>query len=349
MFAHAYVTLDRYRRAAGLALDRLGAGPIEHPWRTTASWAGARLRDYGGRSGGPPLLIVSAPFKRPYIWDLLPEVSAVGRFLEAGFRVFLIEWLPRPKAGAGLDDFALTLPEAACTAIEAAAGREQVILAGHSLGGTLAAIFASLRPERVAALALIDAPLAFGRRDGGPLATTVAAAPDLGTIAASFGDSVPGSAINAFSARAAPEAFLAQPARDAAAAAGSPLRSAIHRRVMRWTLDEYAMPARLFAEVGEALYRGDRFRAGGLPIGAASAHLGAVEAPIVAVLNPAGLIVPPASVIAGLRAAGGAPHHVLRYRAEPGPMIQHLGPLVGPNAHARLWPRILDGIADLAV
>lgn len=348
MFAPAYASLDRYRRAAGLALDRLGAGPVEHPWRATASWPGARLRDYGGRKGGPPLLVVAAPFKRPYIWDILPEVSGIGRCLEAGFRVFLLEWLSRPEAGGGLDDFALALPEAACDAITDATGVERVILAGHSLGGTLAAVFASLRRARVAGLALIDAPLAFGPRDGGPLATAVAAAPDLGRVAALFGDAVPGSAINAFSARAAPEAFLAQPPRDAAAVAGSPLRSAIHRRVMRWTLDEFAMPAGLFAEVGEALYRRDRFRAGGLRLGAECAHLAAIEAPIVAVVNPAGLIVPPASVIGGLRAASRARRLVLRYRAEPGPMIQHLGPLVGPDAHARLWPRILAGIADLA-
>jgi len=39
------------------------------------------------------------------------------------------------------------------------------------------------------------------------------------------------------------------------------------------------------------------------------------------------------------------PRRVLRYEGERGPALQHLGPLVGPGAHARLWPEILDWVA----
>ena len=43
-----------------------------------------RLRLYEQpASGGPALLIVPAPIKRGYIWDLLPNVSVVRRYLEA--------------------------------------------------------------------------------------------------------------------------------------------------------------------------------------------------------------------------------------------------------------------------
>ncbi len=37
---------------------------------------------------------------------------------------------------------------------------------------------------------------------------------------------------------------------------------------------------------------------------------------------------------------------MLQYEGERGPALQHLGPLVGPGAHARLWPDILDWVAD---
>jgi poly[(R)-3-hydroxyalkanoate] polymerase subunit PhaC len=36
---------------------------------------------------------------------------------------------------------------------------------------------------------------------------------------------------------------------------------------------------------------------------------------------------------------------VLRHEVERGPALQHLGPLVGPRAHARLWPEILDWVS----
>ena len=56
---------------------------------------------------------------------------------------------------------------------------------------------------------------------------------------------------------------------------------------------------------------------------------------------------PPGSVLDGLDAMPeDVPRRVLRYDGERGPALQHLGPLVGPRAHARLWPEILDWVAD---
>jgi polyhydroxyalkanoate synthase subunit PhaC len=154
----------------------------------------------------------------------MPSVSVVRMALDQGFSVFVLEWLPGgggADGGLGLADFALRLPERALERIEALTGHACADLAGHSLGGTLAAIFASRRPERAGRLVLVDAPLAFAG-DGGPIAEAVAGAPPAGTITQAFGATVPGSAINVFSARAVPEAFVRQPADDALACAGRP-------------------------------------------------------------------------------------------------------------------------------
>jgi polyhydroxyalkanoate synthase subunit PhaC len=337
-----FAALDLFRRQQGFASDLLGSGPQETPWREVARWPGARLRHYRGAEGARPLLILPAPFKRAYIWDLMPSVSVVRMALDQGFSVFVLEWLPGgggADGGLGLADFALRLPERALERIEALTGHACADLAGHSLGGTLAAIFASRRPERAGRLVLVDAPLAFAG-DGGPIAEAVAGAPPAGTITRAFGATVPGSAINVFSARAVPEAFVRQPADDALAAAADPERLAVHLRVRRWTLDEFPMPARLFEEIAENLYRSDEFREGTLRLGDETARLADLAAPVVAVVNPVGKVVPPLSLLAGLRVAGCRERLVLRYRAEPGPAIQHLGPLVGPDAHGRLWPRI---------
>jgi polyhydroxyalkanoate synthase subunit PhaC len=342
-----FKALDVFRRQQGFASDLFGSGPQETPWREVARWPGARLRHYRGEPGARPLLILPAPFKRGYIWDLAPPVSVVRAALERGFSVFMLDWLPGGSAGdrgPGLAEFALRLPEQAAERIAALTGHARVDLAGHSLGGTLAAIFASRRPERAGRVVLVDAPLAFAG-DGGPLAAAVAKAPPAATITRAFGAAVPGSAINVFSARAVPEAFVRQPSDDALAAAIDPERLAVHLRVRRWTLDEYAMPSRLFEEIAEDLYRHDRFRAGTLRLGDETARLAELVAPVVAVVNPVGKVVPPVSLLAGLRVAGCRERLVLRYRAEAGPAIQHLGPLVGPDAHARLWPRILAWLA----
>jgi polyhydroxyalkanoate synthase subunit PhaC len=80
---------------------------VEAPFRIAAALPGpARLRAYqppGAARRGPALLIVPAPIKRAYVWDLLPEVSVVRRCLGRGLRVYLLEWLDSGPAEDGFD------------------------------------------------------------------------------------------------------------------------------------------------------------------------------------------------------------------------------------------------------
>jgi hypothetical protein len=86
---------DEARRHVGRGLDALGFGPDETPYRVVAEWTAARLRAYHPKqtSAGPVVLIIPAPFKRAYIWDLLPPVSVVRRCRDRGMRVFLLALL----------------------------------------------------------------------------------------------------------------------------------------------------------------------------------------------------------------------------------------------------------------
>ena len=316
-----------------------------------AEWPGARLRAFGGeqQAEAPVLLIIPAPFKRAYIWDLLPEVSVIRHCLRRDVRVYLLEWLiPGAREDAfGLAEYADSLPAAALDAIAAESGRKSPLMAGHSLGGTFAAIFASLWPERVAGLILVDAPLAFGAR-GGPLARVVAVIPHARLIRGAPGTPVSGSVINALSMAAAPDAFRVQPAMDLAASMLDPMAFAIHMRVSRWAHDEFPLPGQLFEDVLEQLYREDRFMLGTLQVGARRTGVASLRTPIIAVINPVGCVVPPVSILAGLGAAPAASPEVLEYEADSGPMIQHLGPLAARSAHERLWPKILDWAHQVA-
>jgi polyhydroxyalkanoate synthase len=161
------------------------------------------------------------------------------------------------------------------------------------------------------------------------------------------GGPVPGSFTALLSTAAAPEAFVLQRWADLGASAGASLAAAVHARVERWTLDELAMPGRLFEDVLERLYREDRLVAGTLEVGGRRVGLGGLRSPVLAVVNRPGRIVPPASVLDGLACVPPeVPRRVLRYGGERGPALQHPRPLVGPGAHARLWPEILDWVAN---
>ncbi len=330
--------MDLARRLQGLALDRLGYGPQRSPSRQVAEVRTAELIAYAPRRSGPAVLIVPAPIKTPYIWDLAPESSAVQRLLAAGLQVFLVAWR-RPLPGdetLGLGDYAEKALGGCMDALGEETGETAAFLAGHSLGGTLAAIYASLHPQRVRGIIALEAPIAFG---AGRFEAVAAAAPPSSAITRALGN-VPGSFLDLTSAAADPLTFNAEPFTDWLRSSVSAEARRLHWRVRRWTLDESPMAQRLFEEVDETLYRGNRFARGELRIAGRPAEPRAIEAPIVAVLDRRSRIVPPASIEAYRTHTGSKDVEILEYAGDTGVVMQHVGVLVGANAHAQLWPRI---------
>lgn len=99
--------MDRSRQARGKMLERAGYGPQQTPSTVILEQPGLRLHRFqDAPGGGPAVLLVPAPIKRAYIWDLAPDISVVQRWNERGYRVYLAEWLPMPDGDGdvGLDD-----------------------------------------------------------------------------------------------------------------------------------------------------------------------------------------------------------------------------------------------------
>ncbi len=121
------------------------------------------MQKYAHHDAQSSLLVVSSPIKRPYIWDLAPSISAVRHCLHRHFGVYLLEWMPPLDDGKqpGLADYAdRAIFECVATVSHKSQG-SRLFLMGHSLGGTLAAIFCALGQESVRGLVLLGAPLCF--------------------------------------------------------------------------------------------------------------------------------------------------------------------------------------------
>jgi polyhydroxyalkanoate synthase subunit PhaC len=325
-----FEALDNARRMQGMALDALGFGPSETPCETIFRTAGASLRRYGSAAEpGPAVMIVPAPIKRPYIWDLAPAASAVRRLLAAGARVFLLEW-EQTTEPLGLAEYADRLIREALDAT----GIDRAVLLAHSLGGLFVAVFAALHPERVRGLGLLATPLHFAPGVGifGAMADALPmeGLPSL----------VPGSFLGAASFRAAPATFGWDRFVDLAASLGAPEALATHLRVERWALDEFPLPGRLLADLATHLARDDAFVRGTLSVGGQVVTPARVTAPILCVVDPRCRVVPPEAVLPFLAAAGSTDKTLLHYEGDVGVSLQHVGLLVGPQAHAHLWPKI---------
>ncbi len=285
-----------------------------------------------------------APIKRPYVWDLVPGASAVRKCVEGGLRVYLMHWeLPGERErGFGLAEYADRLVLDCLQAIEGQTAEPSAFLAGHSLGGTFSAIFSALHPKRVRGIVLLEAPLRFGP-DVSVFGPVVAAAPRGQLLTRALGN-VPGTFLTAASFLTAPGTFGLSRWIDRLRSLSDLEALQTHLRVERWTLDEMPLPERLFEEVIEHLYREDRFMLGTLTVNGRPALPGLVDTPLLSVVDPRSTIVPPAAVLPFHDAARSPDTKILWYRGDVGVSLQHVGILVGRNAHEHLWPEIIRWI-----
>jgi polyhydroxyalkanoate synthase len=334
--------LDQARRWQGKLFDLVGWGPQEAPFRVALTKPGLILRDYGGQQpAGPVLLIVAAPLKHAHIWDLGPETSVVRRCLEGGLRVYLLQW-QRPgqaERTLGLADYADRLILDCLDTIKAETGQAQVFVAGHSLGGTLAALFAALHPERLKGLMLLGAPVHFGP-EAGFLGAVAAVAPQASQLTALMGN-MPGSFISTTGVMAAPITFIWTRWLDWLACLPDAQARQTYLRVERWACEEAPIAQRLFEEVLQWLCREDRFMRGTLRIGAKRAAPDQITAPLLSVVDPRCRLIPPATILPLHEAVRSRETKVLYYQGDTGVSVQHVGMLVGKQAQQQLWPELI--------
>ena len=330
---------DILRRVQGDAVAAFGLGPSECPYQIIASGPHWRLRDYGDHDASRSLLIVAAPIKRPYIWDLAPSASAIRYCLRQRLHVHLLEWMPasRDTSNNGLDEYALAISE--CVAKLSADGRgAKPFLIGHSLGGTLAAIYGALAPESIRGLVLLGAPLCFQPEESQFRDALVALVPSELSDAEPF----PGSLLSHLSALASPSTFIWSRLMDAALSVADPRAIDIHARVERWALDEVPLPGKLVHQIIEWLYRENRFCRGALKVGETLVGPSSVSVPTLAVVNTADDVAPLASLKPFIDAMPAKNTCIIEYPGEVGVCLQHLGILVGREAYARVWPDVFS-------
>ncbi len=327
---------DAMRRSRGDVAAAWGLGPSESPYRVIAAGPYWRLRDYGGESDSCCLLIIAAPIKRPYIWDLAPSASPIRNCLRLGFHVRLLEWLPasHDTGNNGLDEYARAISD--CIAPMGDGSAAKPFLIGHSLGGTIATIYGALRPGSIRGLVLLGAPLCFPPETSRFRDALVSLVPQALPDTAPF----PGSLLSYMSVLASPETFVWERLLDAALSAADPHALEIHARIERWSLDEAALPGKLVRQIVDELYRENRLCRGILEVDGARVGPSTLSVPTLAVVNMADEVAPLSSIEPFLSAMPAENGRIIRYSGEIGVCLQHLGILVGSKAYRQIWPQI---------
>jgi polyhydroxyalkanoate synthase subunit PhaC len=319
--------------------------PRNAPYKVVASGAFWRLRDYGKPAQAQSVLIVAAPIKRAYIWDLAPSASAIHYILHQGFDVHLLEWLPvEGNDGNGLAEYAESISECVATISSRRAGANTFLM-GHSLGGTLAAIFAASEPESIPGLVLLSAPLCFQPETSRFRDALVSLVPS-GLVNAG---PCPGSLLSHMSALASPSTFIWSRFVDAVLSGADDHAGEIHARVERWALDEVPLSGELVRQIIEWLYRENRFCRGNLKISNRLIGPVTLTTPTLAAVNVDDDVAPIVSVKPFVESMPIKDVRIVEIAGETGVCFQHLGILIGHKTQVAVWPEIvswMDSHAD---
>ena len=337
---------DVLRRVQGdLAGTFIGLGPTECQYKVVTSGWHWRVRDYGGEDQSRSPLIIAAPIKKPYIWDLAPSASTINHCLHQNLHVQLLEWMPASQRTGyiGLNECVAAIKEAVATATRAARGSKPFLI-GHSLGGTLAAIYAAFMPESIGGLVLLGAPLCFEPSKSEFRDALVSLVPS----ELSDADIFPGSLLSQASALASPHTFIWSRLMDAAISVVDPRAIEVHARVERWALDEVPLPGKLVHQIIEWLYRENRFCRGTLNIGEKLVGPSSLSTPTLAIINTSDEVAPPTAVKPFIEAMPAKNGRIIEYPGEVGACLQHLAILIGRQARANVWPQILSWLKSLS-
>ena len=286
-----------------------------------------------------PVLLVPSLINRHYVMDLLPGKSMAEDLVAAGHDVYCIDW-----GTPGDEDRFVTFDDVCDKylgrAIRFAARtspRNQTHVLGYCLGGTLAAIHAAARPEHVASLLLLAAPVSFAD-DGALAAWTRSPQFDVGAIVQGFGN-VPWQLMQG--------AFhMLRPTLSMAKAVGVIDRAANDEfldgflAIETWGNDNVSFPGECYKQYIEQLYRGDALMHGTFALSGIPARLENIACPVSCIVFEHDNIVPwqSAAVLVDRVASKDKALHKL-----PG---GHVGAVVSRAAQKKLWPMMREFWAE---
>ena len=282
--------------------------------------------------GRRPVVLVPSMINRAYILDLEPGRSLVEALAAAGHPTYLVDW-GIPAEEDGEEDVAyvlLDLLHRSIARVARHASTEQVHLFGYCQGGTLAAMYAALRPGRVASLCALAAPVKFA--EGGR-----------------FRDLVAGLDVDrAIDARGLVPVEVMKPAfklldpmgnwnkyLGIEAASKHPARLASAMRRERWLDDNVPMPGAFAREFVRMGYQQDRLLAGTWTIRGEAVRLDRIGCRTLVLACEGDFITPKAAALPLADAVGPD-----RARAEVLP-TGHIGAVVSRHGPKTLYP-LLD-------
>ena len=328
-------TRNGVKYVTGIGRPQVGQTPKDVVWKRdkVELW---RYRS-DRRVWRPPVFIIYSLVSHSYILDLSPDNTFVGRLLNAGLDVFLIDWGVADETDAGntfetyVDYY---LPQA-IEALLAEAGADGLTVLGYCSGGNLALFLTARHPELpIRNLITAGTPVNFSELgmfsrlfSDGRL--------DAESLLDATGNVPPESMLNAFR--------ILKPTGDMSSYVmlwqnlWSDEQMAAYQAMGQWTKDHVPFPGGTFRQLTQIMRDNaiinDTVILGGTPV-----HLADIRCPFLSVLAERDHIAPEASVAPVVRLVGSEDVEEVRLPAG------HVGLMASRTASKATIPRIVDWI-----
>jgi polyhydroxyalkanoate synthase len=280
-----------------------------------------------------PVLLVPSLINRHYVLDLAPQQSMVEDLVRRGHDVFVIDWgTPgREDRFVTFDDVCDRTIARALRVASSFGQTEKCHLLGYCLGGTLAVIHAAARPERVATLTALAAPVVF--EDDGLLSRWVRNDGfDVGTMIDAMG-LVPWQLMQPAFQMLRPTLGLWKAVQLVDKAWDDEFLDSF-LAVETWGNDNVSLPGEFYRRYIDELYRQDALVRRSFLLSGRPAEMESITCPVLAITFEHDNIVPWRSASALLDHVASADKIHLH---QPG---GHVGAVVSKKASQRLWPKV---------
>ena len=361
------IRMRKYATGTHVLLEELGvetgATPREVVWTKNK----ARLYRYGGIDGGAtakrrpvPVLMIYGFVLKPYVLDLVPGNSLVEYLVEKGFDVYLLDFRTSgaEDAGLSLEDFVLDYIHGAVQKVLETSGAGKISLFGHSQGGTLCAVYASLFPNGpLKNLVLLSTPTEFAPRNPGPLGLWTLASRNGGAffnpaMVPQFMGNLPTDLVSrlinsATSLQATAVSMAVRPFGRGLSVYDPALREVQERAerdvsvrswlaVSKWVDDAAPFPGEAFRRWVGNFYQRDKLVKGKIKLRGSRVDLSDIRCAVLNISGKWDYVVPPSQSEATTTLARSSDKEYVSLNTG------HVGMLVGPGAGGGLRPRVRE-------
>ena len=251
----------------------------------------------GGKPRCPvPVLICYALVNRQYMMDLQSDRSLIRNLLGQGLDIYIIDW-GYPDHGdryVTLDDYIDVYLNDCVDFVREHTGCERINLLGVCQGGTFAAIYTALYPQKISNLNTLVTPINFHTTDG--LLNVWSRHMNIDAMVDTMGI-IPGEFMNVGFLMLKPFQLMVDKYVGLMDNLDDPATVANFVRMEKWIFDSPAQAGEAYRKFLKDLYQENKLVKGELEIGGRRVDLGRITMPLLNIYATEDHLVPPASSI----------------------------------------------------